>query len=79
MFALNNTDEIYKEFETVIDDNPDEGSVFGYISNNDDNFLNFLEKNDYYEDDFNSLDEYKNYSKGRITTSNRITIDRWFF
>lgn len=66
MFALNNTDEIYKEFETVIDDNPDEGSVFGYISNNDDNFLNFLEKNDYYEDDFNSLDEYKNCSKGYI-------------
>lgn len=57
---------MYEEFEIDRNDNPEEGSIFGYISDNDINFFNFLEKNDYYEEDFDSLEKYKNCTKAYI-------------
>lgn len=57
---------MYEEFDIVRNDNPDEGSIYGYLSDNDVQFLNFLEKNDYYEEDFDSLEKYKNCTKAYI-------------
>lgn len=57
---------MYEEFEIIMNNNSDEGSIFGYISDCDENFLNFLEKNDYFEEDFISLEKYKNCKKAYI-------------
>ena len=57
---------MYQEFDIVMNGNSEEGSIFGYISDCDDNFLNFLENNDYFEEDFDSLEKYKNCIKAYI-------------
>lgn len=59
--------EVYETYERVINENPDEGCVYGFLSNSDEIFINFLENNDYYEEDFTSLDEYKNCTKAYIS------------
>ena len=57
---------MYQEFDITFNNNSEEGSIFGYISSDDENFINFLEKNDYFEEDFTSLDMYKNCTKAYI-------------